>query len=87
MQAGLVGVNKTFDEENLLTNLRGNAKTNCKHCHGKGFTGYIDEIIPKGHKKGEEKISTKIKFYYACYKCFEVKEEEGKIELIKKVKE
>ena len=70
MEAAIVGSDVIYNEENLLEIFKTKAKDNCKQCMGRGHTGYIDEIIPKKHKNGEEKERLRAKFYYPCSKCF-----------------
>ena len=69
MLAAILGTSKTYEEEVLLEVLKDKAKVNCNRCMGRGHVGYIDEMIPKGHIKGEPKIPLKVKFYYPCTKC------------------
>jgi hypothetical protein len=70
MLAAIMGSSKTYNENELLESLKEESNKNCNHCYGRGFTGFIDEMIPQGHKKGQDKVSLKAKFYQPCHKCF-----------------
>ena len=81
MLAALQGFKETYREDELLEVLIEKANKNCKQCYGRGYTGYIDEMLPQDHKKGEKKVPLKVKFYIPCYKCFKEKEPKVNIKL------
>jgi len=70
MQAVIIGTSEVYEEKDLLDFLRDNAKQNCNRCFGRGHTGFMDEMIPKGHKHNEPKIQLKATFYIPCDRCF-----------------